>query len=130
MSVHTETPWNLHPSYNGKPFAVDPGDLGGEGWDSAHLYIAKGTKIIAQVEMMTGTRGGFPRVNNEAEMRGNADLILRAVNAHDELLAVAKSILDDATGQPDDLGQRRWPIRAENYRQLTAAIALAKEPAP
>ena len=128
MSVHTETPWNLHPSYNGKPFVVDPGDLGGEGWDSAHLCIAKGTKIIAQVEMMTCTRGGFPRVNNEAEMRGNADLILRACNAHDELLAVAKAILDDATGLLDDMGQRRWAIRAENYRRLRDAIALATEP--
>ena len=53
-----------------------------------------------------------------------------AADAGPALLAVAQSILNDATGQPDDLGQRRWPIRAENYRQLTAAIALAEEPTP
>ena len=51
-----------------------------------------------------------------------------AADAGPELLAVASEILDDARGDLDKPNKRLWPIRAENYRQLTAAIALAKEP--
>jgi len=52
----------------------------------------------------------------------NAELIASAP----ELLEVCKIILDDATGSQDQPGKRLWPLRAENYRKLHAAISKAE----
>jgi len=56
----------------------------------------------------------------------NGPLVARACDCHDKLLAVCKAILHDATGDLGDPGKRLWPIRADNYRALAAAVKSAE----
>jgi hypothetical protein len=117
---HTPLPWNLHPAYDGKPFVVTAETPEDNPWCSATLIIARGTQIIAMVEMCTCETPGFPRVTNESEMRANADLILRTVNSHEALLTAcrrADCIIDGTI----------WP---EVSATIRAAIAQAKQPTP
>lgn len=85
--THTPLPWNLHRAYEGELMAVPEGG-GVQAFVAASLVIARGEQIIAEVKMASGLAGrGFPQVESEAEMRGNAALILTACNAHPHLAA-------------------------------------------
>ena len=42
-------------------------------------------------------------------------------------LTILKAIINDATGDLNDLQKRTWPIRAENYRKAVKVIEKYKE---
>jgi hypothetical protein len=110
---HTPTPWNLHPDYKGKLFAVGGGDVP---FVAAELKIAKGKKIIGEVTLMSPP-AGYPHVESEEEFRANGEFIVQAVNAHADLLAAlhfANDVIDKLDG-----------FSARHFRKLYAA-AIAK----
>lgn len=132
---HTPTPWNLHHYYDGKPIVVLRDD--GTSFSSAEFYIAQGEKIIGTVAMRAGA-AGWPNVENHAEAKANAELIIAAVNSYHSYHsdqakikalteALAELIIDAEymdkrllIGQPDPGCEKGSIVRAK------AALSLAK----
>jgi len=86
---HTLAPWNIHPHYTEiKPLAVIQED--GTGFVAWTTYVARGTKIIAEVRGYS-TNAGYENVDNQFEVEANARLIASAP----ELLDVLKDLIYD-----------------------------------
>lgn len=87
-TARTPTPWAAHEHYvNDEPMTVVSDS---ETWQSLRLPIAHHGKIVGQLEMSTAT-GGFPQVDTESECRANLEFVLRAVNAHDDLVSALRT---------------------------------------
>lgn len=80
---HTAGDWGRHPAYEFKPLVQINDD--GSTYVFCHVYLASGTRIIAQVEMSTvaDKDAGFPRVANLTEMKANLALMSAAPNLLD-----------------------------------------------
>lgn len=76
MSAHTKTPWHVYDSYSDDRYP---------GIDAVGSSIV----IFGCEDDETGVRGSTPE-----ESFANAAFICRAVNAHDDLVAALKDLLD------------------------------------
>jgi hypothetical protein len=105
---HSPLPWRLYRANSANHI------LGGDGMPvitATPLPIRRGPK----------TNEGTKRYST------NARLIVRAVNAHDALLAAAKAFVDAG----DALGQHGTPVHLQaHYDAFAKAIAAAEELAP
>lgn len=89
---HTPTPWNIHRAYiEEKPFLVELENE--EPYIVFYTRIASGDKIIGQINMDTANVG-WPCVDSVIECKANAALIVRAVNAHEELVRACAMALE------------------------------------
>ena len=91
---HTPGPWMFHPDYKNNECTIVRPEDGGKPWISRDVAIASGEKTVAHANFWTA-EGGFPRVDNEAEMLVNARLIAAAP----ELLDVLETLTGFA--EPD-----------------------------
>lgn len=83
---HTPGPWSVHPYSTPEWMGIPAGPHGGA-FSHASLGIGAGEKLLARVEAQTANdRGGWPQVEDLAEMRANANLVIAAP----ELLTAAK----------------------------------------
>lgn len=103
--THTPTPWNVST------------------WDDGSTHIEADDYILAD---MNGNGGG-KRIEGfipVAERKANAAFIIRAVNAHDELLKCAKTfrrfILSFYEGEDDDMAP------TDTLKAVEIAIAKAE----
>lgn len=128
MNTHTEPPWNLHPAYNGESILIMPEDSS-EPWTAWCFRIAKGDKIVCEVSASTYAKLGFPHPTTREEALANAELIIRAVNCHDELVAALEAMAaiigppEAPAWSDDDQLDAAWGL-------TVAALAKAKGEAP
>ena len=108
--MNTPTPWNLHRVYDGEIMAV-PESGGRPAFVAASLIIARGEQIIADVKMQSGAEGGFPTVESHAEMKANAEFIIRACNSHAGNVAALK-LAEETLLQYNGTAQQIAVIRA------------------
>ena len=102
MNKATKRPWTLE----GDSLHIHSGNP----WTGDSVWIASALGRVG--------RHGFP---SNASAKDNAALIVRAVNAHDALVAALEGLLGEA-----DTG----PIELEYLEAARAALTLAKEDAP
>lgn len=103
MRKHTPTPWTKHPYSKSAPSEVT--GKNDKTWTYHHATIGRGEKMIAQVLMSTGA-GGYSEVDNIPEFEANVEFILRACNAHEELLAALKDVNENTKDDSPDMWQR------------------------
>jgi hypothetical protein len=118
MSKHTPAPWNIHPNYTEiKPLAVVQED--GRGFVAWATYVARGTKIIAEVRGNSSSMGwGF--VDNQFEIEANARLIASAP----ELLEALKDIIDNISKCPCEVDDNDILLWDNARRAIAKAEAL------
>lgn len=118
---HTPTPWAIHAHYDNtdahEPMAVV--NEGGDSWTFQHTPIAHGNKIIGQLQFQSVARG-FGAVTNINEHRANIAFVLRAVNHHDEMLALLKRIWQ--AREEHELVDMFGILLAHDIRDLLAKI--------
>lgn len=113
---HTPGPWNLHPDYDASPLVVET-ETGT--WVSWSWYIAKGKKIIGDIQAYSDGGKGFPRVDNRQEMIANAMLCAAAP----ELLEALEAFCSALSGDPTDINMAKTEGL---YDKATAVIRKAK----
>jgi hypothetical protein len=69
-------------------------DDDGESWDFTHTYVARGEKIIAQVQQQSKSKG-WPSVESVDEMWANARLIAAAPDLLEALQSLAHPMASD-----------------------------------
>lgn len=90
----TDGEWNIHPSYTNPELLAVDSDMGA--FVACSTYVAKGTKIIASVQMMSGApQGGFPTVDNRTEMLANARFIAQSRTTSPQMARALLSTLDN-----------------------------------
>jgi hypothetical protein len=116
---HTLAPWNIHPHYTEiKPLAVIQED--GTGFVAWTTYVARGTKIIAEVRGYS-TNAGYENVDNQFEVEANARLIAPAP----ELLGALKVmtyVFQPRSGEPSP----DMHVETVAWEQARQAIAKAE----
>ena len=99
MSKHTPGPWHV-----GEVEEIDPEDSQENG---INIMSAEGYYIA-------GVIGGF----SDGVQEANAAFIVRACNAHDELVAALRAYVEN-----DDIGAR---LRSQRFLNARAALAKAR----
>jgi hypothetical protein len=107
VAKNTPLPWKLHDRHGGDLITDEAGKCG----------VARMIVRIHSIEEM-----------HPAEMRANGDLVVRAVNAHADLLAACEAVLQRInTGENPAAGCVAAPTAEIACRQmLESAIAKAK----
>jgi hypothetical protein len=115
---HTPAPWNIHPQYTEiEPLAVIRDD--GTGFVAWTTYVARGTKIIAEVRGYS-THAGYENVDNQFEVEANARLIASAP----ELLEALKGVFNIRPS--DTCGCELGELELQAWDKVRQAIAKAE----
>jgi len=88
VAAPSPRPWAIHPSKDkAETHTITKVPDGVEPWAYFEQDICDDHgRILGSLGMWTaGKRGGWPRVDTEAETRANIDYVLRAVNSFDKL---------------------------------------------
>lgn len=118
MKTHTEIPWSLHHHDNGKPLLIENDD-GSPPWTAWKFSIAEGDKIVCEVRAWNCLNPGYPRPTTREEALAYAELIIRSVNYHDELVAALENLENDNGSIPEHA-----------WNMVQSAILKAKGEAP
>ena len=97
VAAPSPRPWAIHPSKaKAETHTVTKVPAGEEPWDYFEQDVCDDHgRILGSLGMWTaGKRGGWPRVDTEAETRANLDYMLRAVNSFDELTSLIVDLRD------------------------------------
>lgn len=88
---HTAGEWSIHCASQPDIRRVSSED---GSWEYRDIVIGSGEKTVATVHLCRAPSPGYPKVIDEAELEANADIIIRAVNSHNQLAAALLAVVD------------------------------------
>lgn len=110
MSKHTPTPWRLKTSGNiGCAIEADSGRR-------SEMYEDDGFRIVATYQECTGSQNLFEQ---RANCDANGRFIVKAVNAHDDLVNALRGMVDLYVGLVESGDAGFWD--AEKVEEVVAA---------